>query len=136
MPKIEVEHVFDLSKFLEDIDSFIKRRNISRRELARAIDISPSTLDVVWQKGIISLSTAVVLATVCDLDFNKYIIDFLEHDVIPTTPVGRSKAAKERARLADKAKMNAMRRLAKLFVEDFKELHNQERKKVGLPPVK
>lgn len=136
MAKIKVEHVFDLETFKQDVDTYRNRWNITRRELARTIDISPSTLDAVWQTNIISLPTAVVLATVCDLDLNSYVVDFMKNDIIPATPVGRSKASQEKSRLANQAKIKAMRKLTQHYPEVFKTIYNFEREKVGLPPIK
>lgn len=135
MAKIRTKHVFRLEDFRNDVEAYRKRHKLTRKDLAEAIDISPQTINAIWQKDVLSLPIAIVLSILCDLNLNKYIIDFMEHDVINYTPVGRSQTSKEKMRAANRAKVKAMRRLAQAYPIAFRDMYNQEREKEGLAPI-
>lgn len=124
--------VFRFKDFLEDVDEYRERHNISKAILAEIVDVHYNSIYNLWSKQILSLSLACKLSVICDLNLNKYVIDFMEPEMLPEPkPINKTRKPSK----TEKARIKAYRRLAVLYDKDFKRMYNEERAKLGLPPV-
>ena len=139
----DVADVFDVQRFVADIDAYCSRHNVLISDLSRITGISTSTVTNMRTKGIVSIQTAVVFAYVIDAQLDGYVrTDNLEQTLggdmlmkVTTMPGDRPSARDGRYADTKKARTNAVKRLISAYQDEFNRMLDEERVILGLDPL-
>ena len=138
----EVADVFDVQRFVADIDAYCLRHEVLVADLSRITGISPSTVSNLRTKGILSIQTAVVFAYVIDVQLDGYICtDNLERtlggDMLKVAAMPGDRPANNDGRYSatKKARQKALKRLIAKYQDEYNAMLDEERVALGLDPL-
>lgn len=134
-----ITDVFDVERFLADIETYRERHNITVRDLTRITGISTSTVTNMRTKGIVSIQSAVVFAYLIDVRLDDYIhADTLGETMasrFTVTPNDRAAAKDGRYASTKQARQAAVKRLVAKYQAEYNQILDEERAKLGLRPL-
>jgi hypothetical protein len=71
---VKVEDVFDVDRFIADVEAYRRRHRVRRTTMARAAAIQDDYVGRIFDRRILSLQTAVCLAAWADLKLDDYVV--------------------------------------------------------------
>lgn len=131
----DITDVFDVERFLNDIETYRVRHNITVRDLSRITGISTSTVTNMRKSGIVSIQSVVVFAFLIDVRIDDYVHTDNLGDLMATkfsvTPTENSDGD-GRYNSTKRARTAAVKRLIELHQDEFHRLLDDERAQLGL----